>query len=524
MRASLRMPRLFLEEWGNLTLPPSGERRFTYMSRGAFLLSAIGITLVLSGCQGVPTMPDKPGPKVIAEMAKPGTVLIQTTYTAQLSVPSIALNEAALNQLQQQVLAAQAQGASQEELLDAVINELLTNFDRYFVPSPPMNRVNAQIDGIGSGFFVTPDGYLVTNAHVVTDDPDNLRTALAQNALQQLIQKDVEDFVNELGGAAKPEHIEKLQKVAANFYATHLQIADLERAVAVHLGASVPGVVSATKPVAAEVIESAVGEPIPGKDVAILKISDTDCPTLEIGDDTTVDVGEPLYPYGYPADATFFAAFDASSINEPSLTQGLASARKKMQGGWEVIQTDAAIRGGNSGGPVFDEHGKVVGLSTFGLKDASSGAAAEGANFIVPISVVKEFLQRANVTPQLSKTSQLWREAVLLREEGRNSDALERLKQLDALRPGTPAVQTRLQETQKAILEGNDKRGTPILLYGALAVAGIVVIFLVAKAMAKKPQTGGSAAPTPTTMNLPSGQEGPEGQLPPGDDKDESHG
>jgi S1-C subfamily serine protease len=485
------------------------------MTKGGIALLFV-VPAVVWGCQSAPTMPDKPSPKLIAEMAKPGTVLIQTTYAAQLSVPSVKMKDSAPAQLQQMAYAYAAQGANEQQILDALINEILVNFDNYFAPSAPRRSVDARIDAVGSGFFVTADGYVVTNAHVVTDDPDSVKVALAQNALTQLIEKDVQDFVNDLGGAAKPEQIELLQQVAANFYAQYMQIESLNRAVAVHLGANVAGLASTTKPVEAEVIESAVGAPIPGKDVAILKISATDCPTLEIGDDTTVAVGEPLYPYGYPADATFFPAFDASSINEPSLTQGLASARKKMQGGWEVIQTDAAIRGGNSGGPVFDQHGKVVGLSTFGLTDPKSGAAAEGASFIVPMTVVNEFLQRANVKPELSKTSQMWREAVLLREEGRNSAALERLKQLDAIRPGTPAIQARLQETQKAILAGEDKGGTPILLYGMIAVGAIVFLFvvaLVAKAAARRPQPV-PRAPQPPAANLPPSSTQAEGRLP----------
>lgn len=471
------------------------------MNRQPLFYVALATTFITASCQRVPQMPDNPEPKMIAELAKPATILIQTTYNADLSVPSVAMNEAAFADLSQRVYNAQLQGAQQDELLDAVIQEILGNFEHYFYASPPMRSVNARIDAVGSGFFVTDDGYVVTNAHVVSDNADNLRVALAQNALAQLIEQDVQDFVSELGGAATEEHITKLREVAANFYAQNMQIGEIQRAVVVHLGANLPGVAETTKPVQAEVMTNAVGEPIPGKDVAILKIAATDCPTLELGDDTTVDVGEPLYPYGFPADATFFPAFDASSINEPSLTQGLASARKKMQGGWDVIQTDAAIRGGNSGGPVLDQHGKVIGLSTFGLVEQDSGASAQGANFIVPTSVVKEFLQRANVQPKSSKTTELWREAVLLRSEGRHSEAVERLETLVALRPGTPVFHARLQESKKAILDGNDKGGSPTLLYVLVGIAAVVVLVVLAKLM----KGGGKPRP----LNLPPVQSGP---------------
>jgi S1-C subfamily serine protease len=175
-----------------------------------------------------------------------------------------------------------------------------------------------------------------------------------------------------------------------------------------------------------------------------------------------------------------------------------------MQGGWDVIQTDAAIRGGNSGGPVFDKKGRVIGLSTFGLVDQSSGAAAQGANFVVPMAVVKEFLQRANVTPKQSKTSELWREAVLLRSEDRHSEAVKRLQQMEALKPGMPAVQAKLQQSQKAILEGVDKSGSPMLLI--LAIAGGVVVLLLVLVFAMKAKGGKPMPPGPTPPQVPGGQ------------------
>ncbi len=456
------------------------------------------------GCNSAPSVPASLEPSMIADFAKPGTVVIQTTYNATLSVPSVGYNEANLNRLGAQVQAALSQGADPNQILDAVIEEMLTNLESYLVPTQPYQSVNAQIDGVGSGFFVTEDGYVVTNAHVVTDDPAQLKTALAQNALAQLIQKDVEDFNRELGGRATERQIELLKQAAVNFYVKYMQIGDISRAVAVHLGANVPGVASMTKPVSAEVLQNALGEPIPGKDVAILKVSGQDFPTLDIGDDSSLNVGDQIFPYGYPADATFFPAFDSSSINEASLTTGLVSSRKQMQGGWDVIQTDAAIRGGNSGGPVFDKKGKVIGLSTFGLIDQSSGAAAQGANFVVPMTVVKEFLQRANVTPKESTTSVLWREAVLLRAEDRHSEAVKRLQQMEALKPGMPAVQARLQQSQKAILEGGDKSGSPMLLI--VAIVGGAALLLIVLVFAMKAKGGKPTPPGPTPPQVPGGQ------------------
>lgn len=461
---------------------------------------------LLAGCSQSPKMPDEVKPALINELAKPATVLIQTTYNATLTYPSVGFHQANMQRLAYQAEAARAQGAGEEQLLEAIIEELLTNLEQYLVPVEPFNSIEAQIDGVGSGFFVTGDGYVVTNAHVVTDDPGQLRYALVENALGKLIQQDIDDFTRELGGRAKEHHIEMLKRAAVNFYVKHLQIGQINRSVAVHLGANVPGVASITKPVQAEVLQNALGEPAPGKDVAILKVSGQDFPTLDIGDDSVLVVGDSIYPFGYPADATFFPAFDPSSINEPSITSGLVSSKKQMQGGWEVIQTEAVIRGGNSGGPVFDKHGKVIGLSTFGLVDQETGVPAEGANFVVPMTVVKEFLQRANVTPQESKTAQLWKEAVLLRSEDRHSAAIEKLKQLESLRPGMPSVQASIQQSNKAVLEGKDRSGSPIVLIAAVAGGVIVLLLVIVLLMKSRGAKGTPGSWPPQPPQIPGDQ------------------
>ncbi|MBL1150039.1 MAG: trypsin-like peptidase domain-containing protein [Armatimonadetes bacterium] len=442
----------------------------------------------------------------IADEAKPGTVLIQTTYVASVSVPAVTYHEANMSALLQQAQAALAQGMSQQEVVDAVLEEMLSNLETYLVPTNQMMTVDAQIDGVGSGFFVTPDGYIVTNAHVVTDDPESLKWALAENGLTQFIQKDVQDFNEALGGGATERQIEMLKQAAVNFYVKYMQIGDISRSVAVHLGANLPGITSTTKPVAAEVLTNAVGEPTPGKDVAIIKIAQENCPTLRIGDDKALNVGDNLYPLGYPADATFFPAFDASSINEPSLTAGLVSSKKQMAGGWEVIQTDAAIRGGNSGGPVFNKYGEVVGLSTFTLLD-EQGAQAEGAAFVIPMTVVKEFLQRANVTPAESQTAKLWSEALDLIQNERYSVAKEKLSQFETLRPGVPAVAAKKQMAEKAILDGKDKSGPSMVLVAGVAGAVVVVVVVVLFAMRGRggkmpmPPAGGQPPQIPPTEN-----------------------
>lgn len=110
-------------------------------------------------------------------------------------------------------------------------------------------------------------------------------------------------------------------------------------------------------------------------DVALLKIQATGLPTVSIGDSDTLTVGEQVVAIGNPLGELTH-----------TLTVGYISAmdREINTDGNPInmLQTDAAINSGNSGGPLFDSHGNVCGITT--AKYASS--SIEGLGFAIPIN------------------------------------------------------------------------------------------------------------------------------------------
>ncbi len=81
---------------------------------------------------------------------------------------------------------------------------------------------------------------------------------------------------------------------------------------------------------------------------------------------------------------------DASLVPEVTVTAGsFSAARANEEGETRYLQTDAAVNPGNSGGPMLDEDGYVVGLVKMKL---ARDAAAHGAGFSVPINLAKDFL------------------------------------------------------------------------------------------------------------------------------------
>ena len=156
------------------------------------------------------------------------------------------------------------------------------------------------------------------------------------------------------------------------------------------------------------------GQPMPGKDIAILKMDgDSTLPTLKIAQDELPKVGEQLFVYGFPGPVTNNNYVAIESAIEPTLTTGIVSALKKSVAGWPLIQMDANINRGSSGGPVCNEKGEVVGLTTFGSIENSGGLAA-GLNFAIPVSILAGISGQCRCTcPYRAKHPQLFGDAVV---------------------------------------------------------------------------------------------------------------
>jgi serine protease Do len=466
-------------------------------------IAVLALPMLVAACGEASSAPLTP--QNLFATSKPGTVLVLSDFKAHLTVPAAKLDDARLeflkNKAVEMILAGQL--ANDRDAITAwLVDQVLSDPLSYFRPTTDVSQTDVELIGQGSGFVISPDGYVVTNAHVAAPDETELKQQLAANGLKDFVDRDVKDFLNSAGGQPSQALVDKVTKAVTTYDAHYLQITKLDKSFSVEVGAaSASGKVSA-QDITADV--SAAGQQIPGKDVAVLKIERSNMPTVPLGDDSQVNTGDKVYVLGYPAAATFHPVLSEASQVEPTLTSGTVSARKSASGGWPVLQIDAPITHGNSGGPVFDDHGRVIGIATFGTVDPSNGKEVQGFNFAVPISVAREFINKAGAKPQEGIVSQKYDDAILLYNKQWYSDALTEFQQVNSLSPGHPYVQEYITKSQTAIAQGKDRSNekyTPFLLVG---IPVVLILLGGAVAIAVLRRRRGPAA-TPAAGTMPGG-------------------
>ena len=221
---------------------------------------------------------------------------------------------------------------SQEELLQQQVPEILKRFfgNQIIIPQ---QRTPQEKTAYGSAFFISKDGYLLTNHHVVEDAS---KVTIMLNDRREIDAK---------------------------------VVGSDERT-----------------------------------DVALLKVEGNNFPSLSVGNVDQLKVGQPVLAIGSPF------GFDYSA------SAGIVSAKSRnMMGETSVpfIQTDVALNTGNSGGPLFNQQGQVVGVNS---RIFSGTGGYMGLSFSIPIDVAMD------VADQLKKNGKVTRSylGVMLQDIDRN--------------------------------------------------------------------------------------------------------
>lgn len=136
----------------------------------------------------------------------------------------------------------------------------------------------------------------------------------------------------------------------------------------------------------------------PVNDIAIIKIEASGLPTVELGDSSGLKVGQKVIAIGNVlSEFKNTVTVGVVSATERTLTAGDGSGNTESLEG--LIQTDAAINYGNSGGPLVDLLGQVIGINT---ATAAKGQA-EGLGFAIPVNEAKSALESYQKTGRIQR-------------------------------------------------------------------------------------------------------------------------
>ncbi len=200
---------------------------------------------------------------------------------------------------------------------DSPFNEF---FKRFFEQQRPKAVPKQPVRGLGSGFIISPDGHILTNAHVVKD-AEQITVRLSDNR---------------------------------------------------ELPAQLIGLDERT-------------------DVALIKVDAQGLPTVRIGDSDKLEVGEWVLAIGSPFGF------------EHTATQGIVSALGRnlpSETYVPFIQTDVAVNPGNSGGPLFNTRGEVVGINS---QIFSKSGGYMGLSFAIPINVAMKIAEQLKTQGYVSR-------------------------------------------------------------------------------------------------------------------------
>jgi len=115
----------------------------------------------------------------------------------------------------------------------------------------------------------------------------------------------------------------------------------------------------------------------PDYDLALLKLTATELKTLPFANSDDADIGDEVYAIGTPSDLEL----------GQTITKGIISGKRSIEN-IQYIQSDVSISPGNSGGPLLNDKGQIIGITTMKI----IGKGVEGIGFSIPSNVVLEML------------------------------------------------------------------------------------------------------------------------------------
>lgn len=133
-------------------------------------------------------------------------------------------------------------------------------------------------------------------------------------------------------------------------------------------------------------------------DLSIIKIEKSGLTAVNLGDSDKIKIGKTVYAIGNPIGIEFQRTVTSGIISAVDRTIKI-SEDDEVSYMEDLIQTDATINSGNSGGPLINEEGEVIGINSVKIEDV------EGIGFAIPINIVKPIIEKIEKTGEFVEAS-----------------------------------------------------------------------------------------------------------------------
>jgi rhodanese-related sulfurtransferase len=327
----------------------------------------------------------------------------------------------------------------------------------------------------GTGWFVDTNGWVITNAHVVQPAHAPPQWLVNQQGQRAVLSACIPEILakRKLQPGERPDVEEQIKRDVLDRVLPKSKV-ELNPSVSILMsnGIRLPTKVTKYSPPVA--VEGGPGA-MSGRDLALLQVEASDLPVFALGDSRSLKIGDPIRILGFPGVVLTHELLNASAKVEASVTNGAVSGFKQDVQNQPVIQTDAPAAWGNSGGPVVNEKGDVVGVLTFvSLAPGPEGSIVQGFNFVIPADAVRDFLKGTDVAPTgKSPFNDAWFSGLRRLFTGDYTGAGMAFREANRLMPDLPDVGRALAEAQEKI-----KNPPPRPFPWAVATGAVVVLSL----------------------------------------------
>ena len=460
------------------------ERLIKRLVIGLLIFAAVANAALFAGIY----LTQDPAPRAldgqrIFTASRPAVVLVQANYGLTVSVPDATLPQASKNRLTRELTALVASGrvAYNGAAIDqAAVNLLLGNPDAYFVPGGNRTSDDVGLVTSGTGFFVSEDGYLITASHVVSAKKEDIRAEIVDLAkgpgqladLRKAVKRSV---LEDTGLTLSDSQLDKLVDWQQRWYDKYMAIDSMDvryylASGTVEAGQHLVSTGSRLSLVRAEDV-------YPGRDVAVMKADITTVPALALAA-ADPKPGARSYVIGYPRKGYLEEEAQLDATVPPTLTTGTMRDAVNLDSGWTAYGTDAAMTHGNSGGPVLDARGQVLGMASFAETDENGKPVSDGNSYFVPASVIRETLTNTYATAAPGTLTSLHYRALAQDDLHHYRHELAILSQVQSRSPWVSYLTEEISTAQSAVLSGKDQ--TPPELRGYVPVgaasAGIAIL------------------------------------------------